>query len=444
MGVIFICFTQTTMYRLNPFVKIYSRDNNYALYNALSLSTVYVNKEQYNSIIDNPSPELIKDDFFVAADFDSLSYFSNFSPQIGDPSIDVAYFLLTSSCNYRCKYCFVETRMDKEYHSHMNVDIAEKGIQLIMRNLNIENDISIVFYGGEPLLNFDTMKYIVHRVTELNINAHYVIVTNGSIMNEEIIKFFKEHDVQVGISIDGEKAINDTMRIDSNHQGTYEVICNTIETLIKNGISPGISCTLSKHNGNLPLSILQIIDKYGLEGFCYNLPAPNSNIIFTRKEKDLLVTNLLEAERELIRRKILEEKVIDRRLRSFVEKNIWLKDCAAYGQQLVISPQGKVGLCHGLWPDETTKKTSAYYNVDVNYQGKLIDHYNWKEWNSRTPYNMPQCWHCEAISLCGGGCAKNSYIRTGSIWNVDEDICILMKQLIPWIIWTYYDIVQKS
>lgn len=43
------------------------------------------------------------------------------------------------------------------------------------------------------------------------------------------------------------------------------------------------------------------------------------------------------------------------------------------------------------------------------------------------------------IGLCGGGCAKNSLLRKGSIWEVDDDICLLMEESVPWIIWKYYD-----
>ena len=137
------------------------------------------------------------------------------------------------------------------------------------------------------------------------------------------------------------------------------------------------------------------------------------------------------------------DKVVDRRLRSFIEKKIWLRDCAAYGQQVVILPNGKIGVCHGLWPDEENSSQKSYFDIDVDYSGLLSEHPIWKEWGTRTTFNMPSCWGCFAISLCGGGCAKNSPIKYGSIWEPDKDICILMKEVVPWIIWTYYDITTE-
>lgn len=149
---------------------------------------------------------------------------------------------------------------------------------------------------------------------------------------------------------------------------------------------------------------------------------------------------MLKTEDVIFEKRIFEDRVINRRLKSFVEKKIWIKDCGGYGHQIAITPKGEVGVCHGLWPDEINKKENIYYDIDVNYTGQVKEHPIWQEWYNRTPFNMPQCWNCEAISLCGGGCAQKSFLRTGSIWNIDSDICILMKEVVPWIIWKYFDV----
>ena len=151
----------------------------------------------------------------------------------------------------------------------------------------------------------------------------------------------------------------------------------------------------------------------------------------------------MKVEDIMVEKRIYEDRVINRRLKAFVEKKVLYKDCAGYGHQIDITPTGKVGVCHGLWPDEINQDENVYYDIDVNYTGLVKEHPIWQEWYSRTPFNMPQCWNCEAISLCGGGCAQKSFLRTGSIWNKDTDICILMKETVPWTIWKYFDIKEK-
>ncbi|MBR5398301.1 MAG: radical SAM protein [Bacteroidales bacterium] len=431
------------MYHLNPFIHIFKRKGKIALYNALTLSTLYLKKADYDSIsFSNPAKELLDNEFVVGPDFDSLNYLSEHKPKELTDELSVAYFLLTSGCNLRCRYCFVETRMNNHKTSVMSEETAEAGLRMLQ--MNIPKDATLVFYGGEPFLNFSVMQYIVRRCRELELDAHFVVVTNGLLITPEIASYLADNKFEVGISLDGEKGINDSMRVDYENQGSFDEIEKAITILMDKGIVPSISCTLSKHNWENPGNIINLIKKYQLPGFGYNLPAINGNIRFSKEERAILIKHLIEAETEVVKHRLIEDKVVDRRLKSFVEHHSWLKDCAAYGQQFVITPKGKVGVCHGLWPDETNGESKTYYSVDVTYDKPLREHPDWKEWFNRTPYNMPECWSCPSIALCGGGCAKNSLLTKSNIWNKDEDICQLMEQLLPWTIWTYYDLTKNA
>lgn len=425
-------------YRINPFIKTYYKGETTALFNALTLDTVYLNKEECEKCFENPPRVLLDEGFFVPCDFNALQYFSKNTTHIR-PSINVATFLLTSMCNFQCKYCFVETRIKQTLKSNMSKEIATKAVDILKRTVK-DNFVSVVFYGGEPLLEFDILRHVVTYAKQVQLNAKYVLITNGSVMNDEIAVFLKNNHFEVGISLDGERQINDAMRINAYGEGTYYTVTAAIEKLLKHNVPIGISCTLSKHNINSPIGIMNCLKKYNLPYVSYNLPAPNDNITIDDSDRELFVKNLMAAETELLKAGILEDKIVDRRLRAFIEKRIYHRDCAAYGQQIVIMPNGMIGICHGLWPDKENSSNNTYFDIDVNYEGELSEHPIWKEWGSRTTYNMPQCWNCPAISLCGGGCSKNALLKQGSIWEVDTDICILMKEVVPWIIWTYYDL----
>ena len=51
---------------------------------------------------------------------------------------------------------------------------------------------------------------------------------------------------------------------------------------------------------------------------------------------------------------------------------------------------------------------------------------------------MEQCYDCEAIALCGGGCPASAELRTGSRWNIDDRICPHSKLSLEWLIWDTY------
>jgi len=432
------------MYRINPFVRIYERENVKALFNTVNLNTLYISREMYDKVIAEPTAQMIEEKFLVPPDFDTVEYFKENMPKSKDNDIRITYFLLTSVCNFKCKYCYVENRIEKHDNAFMTIEIAEKGIQLLKRNIKNDKKTTIIFYGGEPFLNFEVLKYVVERTKELGMKLEYKVITNGSIMNDEIANFIKENRIIVGVSIDGLESTNDEMRIDLNDEGTFKKINSTISTFSENGIIFGISCTISKHNMNKMDEILSIMEQYNIKGMGYNLPAENGKITFTDEEKQEIVKNLIKVEDTIFEKRIFEDRVINRRLKAFVEKKVLYKDCAGYGHQIGITPTGKVGVCHGLWPDEINQKENVYFDIDVNYTGLVNEHPIWIEWFNRTPFNMPQCWNCEAKGLCGGGCAQKPFLRTGSIWDVDTDICILMKEAVPWTIWKYFDVKVKS
>ena len=387
-----------------------------------------------------PDIQMVEEEFFVPADFNALEYFRANTPKQKDNDIRIVYFLLTSACNFKCKYCFVKTRMKKPDNTYMTKEIAEKGLLLLKRNLNNEHETRIIFYGGEPLLNFEVMKYVVERVKELDMNISYTVMTNGSIVNSEIMDFLKENKFSVGVSIDGLEDTNDEMRIDENEKGTFNLINSTIATFIENGVNINFSCTISKHNMNKLDEIIAIADKYKIKSLGYNLPSENENIVLTEDEKQEIVRNLMKAEDIIFDKRIYEDRIILRRLKSFIEKTVFFKDCAGYGQQIAITPTGQVGVCHALWPDEVNNVKNVYFDIDVNYSELVKEHPYWIEWFNRTSFNMPACWNCEAISMCGGGCAKKPFLHTGNIWDIDTDICMLMKEAVPWTVWKYYEL----
>jgi len=78
----------------------------------------------------------------------------------------LAYMIfVTMECNFRCSYCY--EGIDKETWS-MNIDIADKVIAFILTNSDFDkaDEIEIAFHGGEPLLNFDIIKYIILKLNK--------------------------------------------------------------------------------------------------------------------------------------------------------------------------------------------------------------------------------------------------------------------------------------
>jgi sulfatase maturation enzyme AslB (radical SAM superfamily) len=109
-------------------------------------------------------------------------------------------FIVTDACNFYCSYC----PQDKE-STYMKLSTIDKAIPFFYPYLD-ENAV-IVFFGGEPLLAFDTIEYAVSKVLKQNSSEQkqlsFSVTTNGSLITDEILEFFQVHRFSVLLSYDG-------------------------------------------------------------------------------------------------------------------------------------------------------------------------------------------------------------------------------------------------
>lgn len=151
---------------------------------------------------------------------------------------------INNVCNLRCKYCHFHEKQDYIEKSPMDVFKILDNIKDHIKKYGLDS-FKIGFVGnGEPLLNFSELRTYIEYISEElknGIISAYTI-TNGVSLTEEMLTFFKEHNVNVGFSIDGLKEIHDKWRCSS-----YDKVMNSIELYRKiNGKYPSMNCTVGE------------------------------------------------------------------------------------------------------------------------------------------------------------------------------------------------------
>lgn len=123
---------------------------------------------------------------------------SNDTPGIKTKDIHNLKILLGLDCNYNCSYC-----KQKEFKQQdtSNEDL-DKFLSLLQYNIE-PNVKKIEFWGGEPLLYWEKIKYLLPKLREIFIDVEFGMVTNGSLITEEIIDYIIEYDIGMAISHDG-------------------------------------------------------------------------------------------------------------------------------------------------------------------------------------------------------------------------------------------------
>jgi len=181
--------------------------------------------------------------------------------------------LVTEDCNLNCKYCYEGNNKQKSY---MNSETADKVVDFILnelkKNPEDKHPLQIVFHGGEPLLNFDIIKYLDKSISKLIIDRQiiYDMTTNGTIFNDEIKNFIKEKVGLFSISIDGTKESHDKNRVFSNGLGSYDIVIKNSKEILEEGIELRARMTFNEHNiNNLFESVVNVYEL----GFKYIVPA---------------------------------------------------------------------------------------------------------------------------------------------------------------------------
>jgi len=463
---------QDVPYRFSKFCKVFQKGNIRALYHSLNMELIYIPRvmekllevfntgctlkkyfdvyfqpltfsEKMNQLIE----VLIEKEMLIPSNIDELETMRKIQNSLGRPEIEVMYLVLTDQCNMKCSYCFLETEAPAGYNpSDMSIETTKRAIDLFTRFLSSSPKRKYIqLYGGEPLLNVKTLRYAVSYINHLKRegklpkNVYIALVTNGTLLNKEIILFLKENDVSVGVSIDGDKNVMDAHRRYKSGKSLHRKIIENYQLLKQLGVQSGVSCTLTPENlDNFDLVLEYLINLDVRAGLSFNILLCNAGIPVT-EEYVIKASECVLKGFERFREMGIYEETMMRKVKSFVNKEIALTNCAGYGHQLVIYPQGKIGVCQD---DVKSKKYVAGSVYDENFspwENELI-----KEWSKRSPVNMPQCFDCEAIGICGGGCAANAAVEYGSIWNIDKRFCVHCKKSLEWLIWDQYSQIQKK
>lgn len=155
---------------------------------------------------------LLDDDSNVALDLLSLKWRTKLSRLADFTGLHM--FVVSLRCEHSCPYCQVSRQSENRDKYDMSTEVADKALDLVFRSPSPA--IKIEFQGGEPLLNFETVRYVVERAEEMNREAArdlaFVIATNLALITDEILAFCREHDVLISTSLDGPEHIHNKNR----------------------------------------------------------------------------------------------------------------------------------------------------------------------------------------------------------------------------------------
>lgn len=458
------------------FGHFFQRNKSCCAYNALKIITIYFDAAVYPYVLRTTEiwatkvleevPENLKEQFLsvlsaicdahilVPINYDELIYLEKVKKiAFRGPNIRVLVLHLTDYCNLRCRYCFIEGNIPKGYkRQNMTEEVIEKAIDkfscVVAGQILLKSPPSIVFYGGEPLVNWKIIKHGLEylqqrqRAKRLPSRVDKILITNGTLVTPQIARELKRYDVMVSVSIDGPKDIHNLNRVFRNKEGSFEKTLAGFHVLEKAGIRPTVSCVLSKESLDYASDIIHwLFDELGVKALGFNHISIVPNVSSYDSIYEANFGEALLKVQEIIQEEYpyVYERRMNHKINAFLDRKIFKADCTGCGEQMSVSPDGQIGICQGYMGSRKTFRDSVF-NAEYNPSGDFI----FIEWSQRSPLNMPQCSQCPALATCGGGCPRNADYINDSIWEVDLAFCHFAKKAQEWMIWKKYEILQKK
>jgi uncharacterized protein len=144
---------------------------------------------------------------------------------------------LTEQCNLRCKYC-LHGSSDPWTRPHgnqkMSLEIATKALLFFGERCCGDGYSGVSFYGGEPLLEFPTIKSLVKLARGKTDwpRLTFTIDTNGTRITDEMAEFICAEEIHLQISLDGPELTHDRHRKTIEGGQTYQEIMFGLERIL--------------------------------------------------------------------------------------------------------------------------------------------------------------------------------------------------------------------
>ena len=176
-------------------------------------------------------------------------------------------FVVTLRCNHSCKYCQVSRQSEDRAAFDMTIPMADKAIDFTFRSPG--DALKIEFQGGESLLNFELIKYVVIEAKKRNLterrNLAFVIATNLTVLDESILTFCREEGVNISTSLDGPEDLHNRNRPKAgsdSYKLTIDGIRRARQALGADKVSALMTTTEASLN-----RVEDIVDEYLRQGF---------------------------------------------------------------------------------------------------------------------------------------------------------------------------------
>lgn len=333
------------------------------------------------------------------------------APSAAERTLGISlYLLLSNTCNLGCVYCLNGSKTYRIHrHLKMKEEVAFKSIESCLERLHPGGSLQVVFFGGEPLLNWPMVEKVIGYCEESLKPVHpekrikFHITSNLTLLPDRLPHVARKYGISILCDLDGQAEIHDRCRPFRDGRPSHGTISSHVRKLIQEGVDVSLRATLTRLNQHKMLDIARHHRELGARG-CGLVPL-----------------NPVNSDEELIDGRLLPDAdALTQGLEQVYLSGTWSSEnlfpFSAYASKVV--PGNRItlgcGAPYGNTPvvDARGNVYPCIYLVGMGrfHMGNVLEggfpRKDVLEWMTKTLHvdHLEECRSCPWRYLCGGGC----------------------------------------
>jgi uncharacterized protein len=189
-----------------------------------------------------------------------------------DPAIETLVIQPTPFCNIACTYCYLPHRGDRSLMSDKTLGMV---FERVFASRWLGPALSVIWHAGEPMVlpvayyrdAFDR----IERWRPQALNLRHSIQTNGMLITSEWCELIRQHNVGIGVSLDGPRRLHDLHRRTRSGGGTFDRTMAGIHQLRQHGVDFHVITVLSNDSLEDPDGLVDFYISEGIDQVCFNV-----------------------------------------------------------------------------------------------------------------------------------------------------------------------------
>ncbi len=345
----------------------------------------------------------------------------------------------TPFCNLDCAYCYLPDRSSKSRMSEMTL---ERLFESVFSGQFVSDRLTVLWHAGEPLVagvGYYRMAFaIVERLNRSNVRVTHSIQTNGTLLNQDWIDFFRLHNVRIGVSLDGPPHLHDRYRRNRAGDGTCKQVLRSVRMLRTNDYPFHVITVLTRESLSAARDLFGFYVENGICDVAFNI----EEIEGVHSRSSLQDEDLDEAVRGFFREflGLLERYPGKLTVREFASVFGMITDprAADYGnpqtEPMRIVTVGVNGELSTFSPELLGSRSERYQdfvfgNVHEGGLAGIMAEPNFAEVCADIRGGVEKCRQsCEYFELCLGGAPANKFFENGGFDTAETLYCRLGKK----------------